>query len=252
VFAAALAITFVGTTEASAAPTSSNSNSAHGCPGGTLTAGTYSSLIITGTCHAPATGTVTVLGSIIVAPGGAFDGVTFATVRVGGSVIVGPNAILGLGCSPEVGCPGDSSDYVKGSIVENGALVVLLHNSVVGGSVVFNGGGGGVNCDINARLSALAGTDTPAYMDVETSTIGGSFIGTGMRSCWFGIFRTSTRGSMIVSGNQFADPDATEVADNTVGGSLLCFHNSPVAQAGDSGGGSNTAQGGKFGECAKL
>lgn len=246
-FAAALAITFAGTTQASAAPAGADA-----CSSGTLAAGTYSSLIITGTCHAPASGTVTVRGSLIVDPYAAFDGITFATINVGGSVIVGANAILGLGCSPEVGCAGDSSDYVKGSIVENGALTVLLHNSVVGGSVVFNGGGGGVTCDINARLSALAGASTPAYMDVETSTVGGSFTAIGLRSCWFGVFRTSTGGSMIVDGNRFADPDATEVADNAVGGALVCLHNVPAAQAGDSGGGSNSARGGKIGECAAL
>ena len=245
--AAALAITFAGTTQASAAPTGANA-----CSSGTLAAGTYTSLIITGTCHAPASGTVTVRGSLIVAPNAAFDGITFATIKVGGSVIVGANAILGLGCSPEVGCPGNSSDYIRGSIVENGALAVLLHNSVVGGSVVLNGGGGGVTCAINARLSALAGRPAPAYMDVETSAIGGSFVATGLRSCWFGVFRTSTGGSMIVAGNRFADPDATEVADNTVGGALVCLHNSPAAQIGDSFGGPNSAQGGKIGECAGL
>ena len=190
--------------------------------------------------------------SLVVAPYGAFDGITFATIKISGSVIAGPNAILGLGCSPEVGCSGDSTDYVRGSIVENGALTVLLHNSVVGGSVVFNGGGGGVTCDINARLSALAGTQTPAYMDVETSTVRGSFIATGLRSCLFGVFRTETGGSMIVAGNRFADPDATEVADNTVGGALVCLHNVPAAQLGDSAGGPNTARGGKIGECADL
>lgn len=249
VFAVALAVTFAGATEAGAAPTGSGP---HGCPGGTLAVGTYSSLIITGTCHAPASGTVTVTGSLILAPNAAFDGITFATIRVGGSVIAGANAILGLGCSPEVGCGGDSSDFIRGSIVETGALAVLLHNSVVGGSIVFNGGGGGVTCAPNPRLSALAGADTPAYMDVENATVGGGFSAIGLRSCWFGVFRTTTRGSMIVAGNRFADPDATEVADNTVGAALVCLHNSPAAQAGDSGGGSNTARAGKFGECARL
>ncbi len=245
--AAALAVTFAGATQASAAPTGAGA-----CSSGTLAPGTYSNLIITGTCHAPASGTVTVRGSLIVAPDGAFNGVTFATINVGGSVVVGANGILGLGCSPEVGCPGNSSDHVKGSIVEHGALAVLLHNSVVGGSVVFSGGGGGVTCAVNARFSAVAGTDTPAYMNVEGSTIGGSFIATGMRSCWFGVLRTSTGGSMVLNGNRFADPDANEVANNTVGGALVCLRNSPAAQLGDSGGGPNSAQGAKIGECASL
>ena len=52
--------------------------------------GTYTSLIVTGFCQAPAGAEITVTGNVTVALGGVFDAQTYpSTVTVGGSVLVG-------------------------------------------------------------------------------------------------------------------------------------------------------------------
>jgi hypothetical protein len=55
-----------------------------------------------------------------------------------------------------------------------------------------------------------------------------------------------------VTGNRFADPDATEIANNEVFGSLACFNNVPDAQFGDSVQPPNVVFGAIRGECKPL
>ena len=71
------------------------------CSGGSVAAGSYSSLTITGFCTADA-GNVDVATNVTVAPGGelvaAFGG---SDVHVGGNLTVQSNGVLILGCEPE-------------------------------------------------------------------------------------------------------------------------------------------------------
>ena len=82
-------------------PAASYAASGQTCSGGSVAAGSYSSLTITGPCTVD-TGTVTVARDLTVAPGGelvaAFGG---SDVNVGGNLAVGTNGVLVLGCEPE-------------------------------------------------------------------------------------------------------------------------------------------------------
>jgi hypothetical protein len=72
-----------------------------------------------------------------------------ATLTVLGSMIVGPNSSLALGCTPELGCQPKTNDSVAGNLVAFNALGVLLHGDTIGGSIFVQGGGGGVNCNLS-------------------------------------------------------------------------------------------------------
>ncbi len=67
------------------------------------------------------------------------------------------------------------------------------------------------------------------YSDAEDDVTGGNLSVSGLRSCWFGEFRNIIMGNDSVTQNRFADPDATEVANNEVFGSLNWFNNRPDA-----------------------
>src|SRR5450631_4638320 len=122
---------------------------------GSIAPGSYSSLTVVRFCLGPPTGNVIVKGDVTVAKGaalaanypsfgpGAPEGDANWLVR--GSVLVGQGATLLLGCEPAVGCVNTTFDTVKGSVTANGALGVILHSSIIGGSVSYQGGGGGVN-----------------------------------------------------------------------------------------------------------
>jgi hypothetical protein len=201
---------------------------------------------VTGVCSLPPRGTVRIIGSLIVARDGAFNGGTMATLTVGNGIRVGAGGILVLGCSPQIGCPGVSNDVVNGGITAGMALAVIAHNNTINGNVGIIGGGGGLTCDSGAVFGG------PAYVVLEDSTVSGSVIVSGLQSCWFGMFRNDVGGNVTIQKNTFADPDATEIADNVIGGNLTCFANNPPAQVGDSEGGPNIVDGNVFGECTSL
>src|SRR5215472_8769400 len=118
------------------------------CSGGSIAAGTYTSLTVTGFCSADA-GPVTVTKNLTVASGAAllaaFGG---SDLNVGGNLTVGSHAILVVGCEPEAfPCLNDpnasTSDHVGGNLTATGALMVLAHHNTIGGNVTQSGGGGG-------------------------------------------------------------------------------------------------------------
>ena len=224
---------------ASAAPTNAT------CDGGTIAAGRYTSLTITGDCSLPDSGTVTVNGGLQLAPDSSLNGATPANLVVHGNVSVGSGAALVLGCDPEVGCEVTTEPQITGGLTANGALAVIVHNATIRGNVSIQGGGGGVSCD-----PLLMGG--PAYMDLENSQISGGVSITGVNSCWMGFIRNSVSGTVNISGNTLADPDAIEVVTNSIRGSLVCTGNDPIAKIGDSEGAPNNVTGSKVGECAPL
>jgi hypothetical protein len=222
------------------------------CSGGTIAAGTYSSLMVTGNCTIPS-GTVNVQGNLTVGPNAVLNAaVASTTVMVSGNVNVGNRAILVLGCTKNAGCDPPTSDRVGGSVVANQALSLILHGDTIGRSVSVQGGGDGVNCDTNSILSAIVHFPSPLYTDITGNTIGGTVSVSNLRTCWFGFIRNQAGGNVSVANNVFADPDANEIVTNTITGSLNCTGNSPAAQVGDSGGSPNQVQGRKVGECASL
>jgi hypothetical protein len=228
-----------GSTASAAAPATS------ACEGGVLAAGTYPSLTITGDCSLPDTGTINVNGNLVIADGATFNGQTGATINVSGSLFVGTGAAITLGCSPAAECEVTTADHIGGNVIANKALAVILHSDTIDGNILIRGGGGGVVCDFESPTG-------PAYSTVEDSQIGGNVMISGLRSCWLGFFRNNVDGNVHISGNILADPDATEVATNTIRGNLICSNNSPAAQVGDSEGGPNVVGGNKLGECRAL
>jgi hypothetical protein len=228
------------------------------CSGGSVAAGSYSSLTITGPCTVDA-GNVSVAGNLTVAPGGelvaAFGG---SDVHVGGNLAVQSNGVLILGCEPEAFvCLNDpdqsvgtliTHDTIGRNLATQDALAVIVHATTIGLNEVVQGGGGGVTCDSTIPNTGGA----PAYIDFEDTTVGGNAIIQNVQSCWAGFIRDSVGGNVIYQNNTFADPDASELTTNTVQGNMICTGNSPQVQFGDSSGTPNNVGGKAIGECKNV
>jgi len=237
-------------------------SSAYTCTGGTIPAGTYRSITVTGVCSTPA-GDVTISRDLLVAPSALLDSVSPgdpttgapvvpATLHVGGDVVVGRGAVLLLGCSPQIACanpPSVTFDTIGGDLTAIGAQAVVLHSVEVRGDVTILGGGGGPAADTCAAQLPGAPTNTalapwsldpglyytPVYSDVEDASIGGSLTVAGLDSCWLGTLRDEVGHDAWIARNHMGDHDAMEVGSNLVGGSLGCWSNSPAVQFGDGG-----------------
>jgi hypothetical protein len=269
-----------GQAVASAAPGARASGSAttYTCSGtakapGTLT-GTHSSVVVRGVCEVNA-GPARVLHNLVIEPGGTLlavfglndhTGHGHSSLAVGGNLTVERGATLLMGCdrlyddafgqrSANFPCVDDpnqnkptlsSHDTVGGSLIAHDPLGVVVHNSSIHGNVVETGGGGGVNC---TPTGVFAQFKVPVYSDYEHMSIGGSVRVTGMRSCWFGAIYLTVHGSVTVSGNTMADPDAMEVVTNTVDRDFTCRSNKPAIQFGDSDGTPNKVGGQANGQC---
>lgn len=228
------------------------------CSGGSVAAGTYSSLTITGFCSLDS-GSVTVAGNLTVAPGagllGAFGG---SDLTVGRNLTVGQGAILVLGCEPEAfPCFNDpdqqvgtlsTHDSIGLNLTADGALMVLMHHNTIGGNVTQSGGGGGVTCDV----LPLGPDGPPAYSTYEDNQIGRNATVTGVHTCWLGFIRNTVGRNVNYSGNLLFDPDGNEIVTNHVAGNLNCSGNSPAPQVGDSQGAPNVVGRNATGQCANL
>jgi hypothetical protein len=232
-----------------------NAASGFTCEGGSVPAGTYSSLNVAGVCTVDA-GNVTVQHNVTVEQNAAllalFAG---SNLTVGGNVLVQQNAAAGLGCGPPDGqCFNDSGETptlsndvsINGNVIGSGALAVIIHNINVGRNIVLSGGGGGVNCD---PVDLLQG---PAFSDIENTNVGGNVVVSGLQSCWLGFIRSNVSGNAIFTNNTLADPDANEFVTNTIGRNLICQGNSPAPQFGDSGGDPDIVGGKAIGQCTNL
>jgi hypothetical protein len=216
------------------------------CRGGTVAAGTYSSLRVTGVCTLVASGNVTVRHSIVVTSTGIFNAGTPAKLRVGGDVTVQHHGSAAIGCSPDIGCAALGADVIHGSLHAQGAWATIIHGTTIGGSASIRGGGRTMDCSVIAPFGA------PYYSVMEDSTIHGSLVIRGLHTCWLGVIRDHVGGSVRLIGNRFGDPDADEVVTNVIGGNLDCFNNIAAPQVGDSEGAPNVVGGQKRGECAAL
>jgi hypothetical protein len=130
---------------------------------------------------------------------------------------------------------------VDGNIVADAPMSLYLSAITIHGNLVSNGGSG-------------PGLNFP----IKNVVVDGNVVMQGWTGLWIGLFRSQVGGNVIFSnnsGNQIGDLgtlDSSEVADNVIGGNLICQGNDPAAQIGDSGGGPNSVSGHKLGQCAGL
>lgn len=207
-------------------------------------AGTYAGDVrVQGVC-AVNSGPAHIRGTLTVSAGSAVaaifalnvtNGKANSHLEVRGGIRVERGATLFLGCDPQsFPCKDDPSQMnptlssaarVGGSITENQPLGVIVHNAKIGGSVVQTGGGGGFSCDPSGVFVKI---QQPVYSAYEDSTVAGSITIRDLHSCWLGITRTQVGGSVRLTDNHLADPDAIEILSNHVGDDLACFGNTPT------------------------
>jgi hypothetical protein len=203
-------------------------------------AGNYNStVIVQGTCAVDG-GRAIVRGNLVVRPGSSLlaafalnhlTGVGPSSLRVNGSIRVQSGATLVIGCDPQSSpCFDDpalkmpeepptlsSRTRVFGNLTSKGALSVIAHNDQINGNLIQTGGGGGVTCEPEGQ---------EVFSAYEDSTIHGNVKVAGLQSCWLGLARLHVRGSVTLSNNNLADPDAIEVLANKISGNLACRANS--------------------------
>ena len=215
------------------------------CAGGLINAGIYKGFTVTGPCFfAPGDPSITIDGNLAIAAGASLNAhaATSATVHVTGNVIVEKGGIVGLG---QYGPPNiaQSGTVVDGNVIADQPQSLYLSAITVHGNLVSHGGTG---LGLNFPLKNLI---VDGNVDVQGWTGG-----------WIGLFRSAVGGNVIFADNTAViypvggtdAPDSSEVANNAVGGNLICHSNYPAAQFGDSGGGPNTVGGQPLGECAGL
>jgi hypothetical protein len=213
---------------------------------GTALSGTYGFLAVSGDAYVPAGKTLTVRGNLRIRHGACLDAFTLGTVHVGHDIIVRPGAVLALGCTPNSIGPvppcgtTTTNDTVGRSILADHPLTMYLDGNTIGSNVVSVGGG--------------PGTHDYLTFPIKDNTIGGNLIVRGWTGGWSGAIRNDVGGNLRWSENvSTLDPDSNEVQTNTVGGDLICFHNSPAAQVNAADGGQpNVVAGDKIGQCAGL
>ncbi len=207
-------------------------------------AGTYnSSVIVEGKCYVDA-GPAIVQGNVTIRPRSALyadfalnarnpRGRIGSYLHVTGKISVGATARLVLGCdAASYPCADDPSlkrpeeppflssrSQVGGGISASGALSVIVHNDAIAGGVAQLGGGGGQFCQPEGSQVFSA------YAD---SSITGNVLVSALSSCWLGLERLHVKGSVTVSNDQLASPDAVEILANTITGNLACSGNSNV------------------------
>lgn len=212
-------------------------------------AGTYKSgVVVKGFC-AVDHGKAKVIGNVTVSKGATFAAAFglndkthkgTSSLTVTGNVVVGKGATAVLGCKvnptgsgfPCIDDPNPnkptltSAETIKGSLIENAPLGVVVHNSKLGKNWTETGGGGGVNCTPAGTFAAFK---SPVYSDIEDSTVGGNLTVSGMSSCWLGVARVHVKGNVNIKNNVMADPDAIEIVSNHIDKNLACTGNSHPA-----------------------
>jgi hypothetical protein len=210
------------------------------CVNGEITAGTYSGLVVYGTCTIANGATVTIDGNLVLAAGAILNdhAASTATVHVTGDVRVGPGAVLGLGTYTPV---------PNGTTVDGSIFAVLPRTLYLGGMTV------------HGNVTSIGGGDPTRNFPIKDDRIDGNLVIYGWSGLWMGVIRVDVGGSVVIANNHAADTsqppgsDSTEIMTNTIAGNLICFGNSPAAQVNpDDGGQPNTVGGRKLGECAGL
>lgn len=213
-----------------------------------------SGVVVRGVCAAKF-GRARVFGTLLVTRGSSLAaawGLNHRTNKGGSSLTISGNLVVNQGATVILGCKvnADGSGFpclddpnpnkptlssavsVSGSIVENAPLGVIVHNSLIGGSIRETGGGGGLSC-APPKSGPFAKLMSPVYSDYEDSSVAGSLGVTGLRSCWLGVARVRVHGSLTFIKDKLGDPDAIEILANHVGKNLSCTGNSAVWNSAD-------------------
>jgi len=202
------------------------------CAGGTVAAGSYKSLTITGFCTLDG-GNVNVQLNLKVASTGAFNALFGeSTLTVGGNLIVDPGGVLALGCDPEElpcfdNAAATSNHSVGRDLLVDHGLLVIVHDNHIGGNVEQDGGGAGFNCD------SVFPNGPPDYTDYAGNVIGGSASISGLRTCWTGFSHNVVGGNVNHTNNQTAIDDGNLIDGNHIAGSLRCFNDAPAPHLSD-------------------
>ncbi len=210
------------------------------CSGGAITPGSYRGFTVTGVCWF--TGDVTIHGNLFLTRGAILNdhAMPAAVVHVTGNVIVGKDAVLGLGTyGPLGGGATQTGTVVDGNITAIRPLSLYLSAITVHGN-----------------LTSLGGSGTGRNFPIKDNVIDGNLLVQGWNGDWIGLLGNQVGGNVIFARNSSAtDPDSSEVAENEISGNLICFGNTPAAQIGDAGplGRDPNVVGGRaLGECASL
>jgi hypothetical protein len=172
---------------------------------------------------------------LVVPAGETCDG-TNAVINVRGGVRVGEGATFVLGVDH-----GPATGKIRGGVRAKAPKSLQLHSAHVSGGVRMRGGGG--------PKQPPAG-EPPVFSTVEDNVIRGGATINGYSAFWLGFIRNTVRGTVKLSNNDMGDPDANEFVTNTIKGNLVCHHNSPPPQVGDSEGLPNVVTGRKVDQCA--
>jgi hypothetical protein len=232
-------------------------------------AGVYNGNVsVEGVCDVSA-GAARVVGNLTLLPGSALvaiyghseqEGMGEPSLTVSDDLLVEKGASALLGCEPGgLRCLNAPEQFgsvrVESSLKEKKPLGVVMHNSVVLGSITEKGGGGGSKCEYPG-IGIFGAIGFPVYSDYEDGTVGGSFKVDGLKSCWLGINRLNVGGSMSVDNDKLADPSAATILSNTITGNLACKKDSHVWDSSEITGElwprepePNTVDGQRSGEC---
>jgi len=207
---------------------------------GVLT-GTHGSVVVRGACEVNA-GPAVVKGNLTISPGSVIlaafalndkTGKGHSSLTVTGNVLIRSGAVAVLGCNPaNFACLDDpnqnkptlsSHDSIGLDLRSNQPLGVIVHNFSVGGDIIQTGGGGGVNCKPQGVFKLF---QSPVYSTYEVGTVGGDVRISSVHSCWMGVVELQVGNTVVIHGNQLADPDAIEILSNHISGNLICRGNS--------------------------
>ena len=206
-----------------------------------LLKGTYPhGVLVKGVC-AVKTGPAHVIGTLTVTKGSTLEaayGLHDARLAVTGDLVVDEGATVFLGCKVNPNGTGfpcfdephpkhptlTSHGSVSGSIIENSALAVILHNSAIGIDLAQTGGGGGLSCGPR-KHGIFAVMKSPAFSVYEDSSIGGNLRVSGVHTCFLSVARVTIGGNTRINRNETKDPDAIEVLSNHIHLNLSCHGN---------------------------
>ncbi len=213
-----------------------------------------SGVVVRGVC-ASKFGNAHVFGTLLVTRGSSLAaawGLNQRTHKGGSSLTVTGSLVINQGATAVLGCKvnADGSGFpclddpnpnhptlksavrVSGNIVESAPLAVIVHNSLIGGSIRETGGGGGLSC-APPKSGPFAKLMSPVYSDYEDSSVAGSLRVSGLTSCWLGVARVLVHGNLSMINDKLGDPDAIEIISNHIGGNLSCAGNSAVWDSAD-------------------
>jgi hypothetical protein len=158
-------------------------------------------------------------------------------VTIHGGLLIESGATFQLGSDEGTAKTGT----ITGGVHATDPASVEIHFATINGGVAINGGSGPFGGPFGVTFNAI-----------EDNQINGAVTINGYNGFWFGFIRNHVNGSVTLSNNVLADPDANEYVTNTIHGSLKCTGNSPAPQVGDSEGELNTVTGAKLGQCAHV